>query len=68
MAKSKNDEAKQSKGIAGQGAFLQQPSLARPCSSFQVPVGGGSRHAEARGPGGKREHPATAGPGLSPTC
>lgn len=34
-------------------------------SCFQVPVCGGSRHAETWRPGGKREHPATAGSGLS---
>lgn len=49
----------------GRWAPLQQPPLACACSCFQVPVRGGARHTETRRPRGKREHPTTAGSGLS---
>lgn len=53
------------KKTPGRWAPLQQPLLACVCSCFQVPVRGGARHTETRRPRGKREHPTTAGSGLS---
>lgn len=63
MDNSKNHKMKQR--TPGRWVLLQQPSLACASSCFQVPVCGGSRHAETRRPGGKWEHPTAAGSGLS---